>query len=497
MLNDRLALLARLSGLTVALLIGALLVWARPCLMTWSLFLMVLGTAPGLILVVYYTAFSTPATSGPLVRVAAALLALCTFGVPFGFSFPRDTVTQWPRWVRALGCAAVIAIATIFALLVFVPFERDLSPIFVLWVPMAILATVVALFALVRTYRGIEAAERARLRWAILGMSGVLVVSLAGVIFIALAQAFPNWRSGNPLTPAHWALFIGQGLLLPLTMAYAILRQRVVDVQFAVSRTVVYGVVSTIVLFFLAVLHWLLGRVIEHSRLAFGVEGLAAVGLGLVLHRASHGINRFVDRVLFRKHHAAEERLRQVTAALPYAMTERSIAEALVNEPARNLDLTSAALFYRASMEGPLRRVLSHGWEDDHATSLDAESMLVRYLQAEHTSLRLEAVQWLPSGMPEGVAHPVLAIPIVNQHALTAVVLYGGHVNGTLLDPDEIELLSALGKAAATSHQQVRIAILAREKAAVEREAEMQMARNAQLEASLRLLAQERSGAQS
>jgi GAF domain-containing protein len=71
----------------------------------------------------------------------------------------------------------------------------------------------------------------------------------------------------------------------------------------------------------------------------------------------------------------------------------------------------------------------------------------------------------------------VLAIPIVNQHALTAVVLYGGHVNGTLLDPDEIELLSELAKAAATSHQQVRIATLTRE-------TETQRSRIGELEAS-------------
>jgi hypothetical protein len=86
--------------------------------------------------------------------------------------------------------------------------------------------------------------------------------------------------------------------------------------------------------------------------------------------------------------------------------------------------------------------------------------------------------------MPEGAAHPVLAIPIVTQHVLTAVVLYGAHVNSTLPDPDEVVLLEALAKAAAASHQQVRIAMLMREKieaerekAAVEREAEARQVR--------------------
>jgi predicted transcriptional regulator len=56
-----------------------------------------------------------------------------------------------------------------------------------------------------------------------------------------------------------------------------------------------------------------------------------------------------------------------------------------------------------------------------------------------------------------------------------------------LLDPDEVELLHALAKAAATSHQQVRIATLARE-------VETQRIKNEQLEASFRMLAQGRVG---
>lgn len=192
-----------------------------------------------------------------------------------------------------------------------------------------------------------------------------------------------------------------------------------------------------------------------------------------------------VDRVLFRKRHQAEERLRQVTAALPFASDERAIAEALVKEPVWNLEFASAALFYRESPEGALRRVRAHGWGDDNATSLEADSLLVRYLQEEHEPLRLDDPHLLPSDTPQGAALPVLAIPTVNQHVLTAAVLYGAHVSHTLLDPDEIDLLHALARAAATSHSQVRIASLSRE-------VETQRIRNEQLEASLRVLAQGR-----
>jgi len=331
----------------------------------------------------------------------------------------------------------------------------------------------------------------------VLGMTTSLLAFNVSFLLTVFWSVREGVLSGSAFTPHHWISSVATSVFL-FSIGYAVLRQRVVDVQFAVSRTVVYGIVTTVVLVFIAVLHWLLGRMIEHSGLAFGLEGLAAVGLGLVLHRASHGINLAVDRVLFRKHHAAEERLRQVTAALPFATTEQSIAQAIVDEPARNLEFASAALFYRASAEGPLQRVRSEGWSDSHASSLDPESLLVRYLQTEHTALRLDDEQeWLPPGMPEGSAHPVLAIPIVTQHTLNAVVLYGSHVNGTLPDPDEVELLAALAKAAATSHQQVRIAMLMRERAAQQRQIDQQQDRIGHLEetaADLRELVRLRLG---
>jgi hypothetical protein len=420
--------------------------------------------------------------------------------LPFALCFPRADLHEWGPWKRALLLTMLVALLVFAAANFYVkPFEHEaLTPLAArVWISVVALAMVVAFAALARTYRKSGDSDRARLKWALLGMSIALALALFAFLWIAVRSVMPNELRGGVSTPAHWLTAVCLGLILPLSVGYAVLRQRVVDIQFAISRTVVYGLVSTIVVVFLAVLHWLLGRVIEHSGFAFGIEGLAAVGLGLVLHRASHGVNTTVDRVLFRKHHAAEERLRRVTAALPYASTEGSIAEALVNEPVHNLALASAALFYRDSPEGPLRRVRSQGWSESHASSLDPESFLVRYLLAEHTAVRLDdEQQWLLTGMPEGTADPVLAIPIVSQHALAAVVLYGSHVNGTLPDSDEVELLVALARAAAASHQQVRIATLQRENASLLLEKKTQQALIDRFESKLGALAHERGAAE-
>jgi hypothetical protein len=487
-LNDRLALLARLSALTIAILLGVFVVWARPSLMAWCLLLAMIATAPVGPWKIHYFAFEV-GHGFNLYPVLALFAGLVIAAVPFALCFPRNALAAWSWWKRALGLAVVLVWLSWLSFFVrshnFVAFEHDAIPssAFGSWAAIAVLSALAALAVFWQTYRKADGSDRARLKWAMLGMSAVLVASILVVPFFVLPFFLSNPASGSGLTPVHWTFALCYGFFWPLALGYAILRQRVVDVQFAVSRTLVYGAVSTVALVVVAAVHWLFGRLIEHSGLTLGLEGAAAIGVGLVLHRATHGINLLVDRVLFSKHHQAEQRLRQVTAALPFAADERSIAEALVVESVRHLDLASAALFYRDSAVGPLRRVLAHGWSDDHATTLDADAMLVRYLQAEHGPLKLDDAHWLPAGVPDGAALPVLAVPIVNQHALAALMLYGGHTNSTLLDPDEVKLLEALAKAAATAHQQVRIAMLTRENEAKERQIEQITALAAELRA--------------
>ena len=476
-LNDRLALLARLTSLAVMAMVGVFMVWVRPGLMTWSLLLAFLSGYPTRVFADYYLGFE--ARSGVNLRyfLPPLSMALVTAFLPFALTFPRNSLAGWPWWQRAIGLVLALACtAFAFARLHIRVFEGPVyerGPYF-LWVISAVFILLASIAALARSYRRSDGQARARLRWALLGLSIALASFILFMTFLSFSFVTADTNNGSQLTPGNWVFAVSCGILFPASFGYAVLRERVVDVQFAVSRTLVYGAVSTLALVFLAAVHWLLGRLIEQSGLAIGLEGLAAIGLGLVLHRASHGITVLVDRVLFRKHHRAEERLRRVTAALPFASDERAIAEALVVEPARNLELASAALFYREAPEGPLRRVLAQDWSEEHAASLDADSLLVRYLQAEHDPLKLDDSQLLPEATPQGAALPVLAIPIVNQHVLSAVVLYGAHTNHTLLDPDEVELLHQLAKAAATSHSQVRIATLARENSALTRENEAQ-----------------------
>jgi hypothetical protein len=482
-LNDVMALMAMLVAASVVILLGVVLIWARPGLMTWSLFLAYFAALPYYSWTTYLLAFETGRTLEFWSIVGSLFLCSGVAILPFALCFPRNNIPGWAVWKQVL--AAVLCAVGIVCLalqLHVMPFERDLFSfgsgrirlVQAVFVPVLLLAVL----ALVRTYRATDGPTRARLRWVLLGMVAALGGMVAATIFGLAPRLASVAVSSEAYTASRWLTALCTGILFPIALGMAVLRERVVDIQFAVSRTVLYGTVSSLVLVTLAALHWLLGKLIEQTHLAIGIEGIAAVGLGLVLHRVTAATNRLVDRGLFRRRYAAEERLQEMMAALPFTSQFRAIGEALVTEPARELDLASAAVFYRQSTTGPLRRLMSEGWTLDHAASLDPDCLLVRSLQAEHAPLRIERHDLLPGDVPQGAALPVLAVPVESQRVLRAVVLYGSHHNSTLPDPDEVTLLQRIAKAAAVSHQQVRIATLTRE-------AEEKQAQIIQLEESL------------
>ena len=466
--NDVLATVAQLTTASVVILLGVGLIWVRPGLMTWSLFLAYFSAFPYYPWTAYLLAYQSGRTLEFWAFTAGLFVSSIIAIVPFALCFPRDCIRNWSVGRQALvvaPCAAAVVVVGMH--LRVIPFERDLTSFGSGHIALVLLAFVpvllVAVLLLVRSHRAADGPTRARLRWVLLGMAAAMTGIVLAIVLGLVPYLVDGAVSGAALTVPGWGIVLCAGILFPIALGVAVLRERVVDIQFAVSRTLVFGAVSSLVLVVLAAVHWLLGKLIEQTHLAIWIEGVVAVGVGLVLHRVTRASIRLVDRLLFRRRHAAEAHLRRVEAALPFATHGRSIAEGLVIEPARELDLASAAVFYREGVAGPLQRMLSQGWTDEHVTVLDADCLLVRTLQVSHAPLRIDGHDLLPPDTPQGAGQPVLAIPLASQQVLRAVMLYGAHHNATLPDPDEVALLHELATAAEASYQQVRIRALSRE----------------------------------
>jgi hypothetical protein len=228
----------------------------------------------------------------------------------------------------------------------------------------------------------------------------------------------------------------------------------VIDVRFVISRTVVYAVITTLVVGIIGVVDWLTSAYLNQARVAMAIDALVTIGLGFVLHRTYGWLEHAADFVLFRKKHEAEAYLERLAKTLLRASRDETIDRALVHDPYEKFELTMAALFRAQGTSFTISCVA--GWKAVQAMAFDCEHDLVRFLATERSRLHIHdlrahvAAQFIECGDA-----PAVAIPIFEGDDLRAFALYGIHRSGTKLDPDEVEALEDLCQTAAQAYVRI------------------------------------------
>jgi len=223
----------------VFVLVGAWLAWVRPTRTTWGFYLLGAASVWG-----YGPAFLVPS---PLVMPFLALLqfivsaGLCAI-LDFALRFPSGAVTGWRKTAEAF-------IPYVFALFVLIGFDQLFVQVYDLpgasiipWADDLQYAVLVVLCAvgsisLAGTYRASRDLERQRIAWVVLGL---ICVSISVVLFIVSAFGA---MGDSPMIRAVESV-IG---VFPIAVAYAVIRHRVIDVRFVVSRALVFGIIAAVI----------------------------------------------------------------------------------------------------------------------------------------------------------------------------------------------------------------------------------------------------------
>ncbi len=354
----------------------------------------------------------------------------------FAARFPDDRPTGWRIWIDrlALPVGALLAIPNL---------AWDVRSLFAgespaAWMTYgsvfgALALIIVGSAALFAGYFIAAPSQRQRFQWA-----------LGGVLLTLLSYA-SSWARYWP--DAYWlasadALVWAMAVLYacaPFAIAYAVVRQRVFDISFVVSRTLVYTSVSAIVFGIFALIEWFAGHVLEQSGVAIALVALAAIGVAFSLDALYRRAEDIVERTLFRRRRLAERRIAAITAGLPYAESRDAVETALLTEPIQAFALVSAELFTRE----PSGDFLRNGTPLERGIQLE--------LQGRRHSLRLHD------------GDPALAVPIFVRARLDAIVVYGAHTNGEDIDPDEAASLEAMGVAAGVAFDHLETARVERD----------------------------------
>jgi len=249
----------------------------------------------------------------------------------FFFLFPNGRfVPRWTRW------AALISVA-LFELINFFP---NVLPNFVSWsgllfflVQLLVIASLV--YAQIYRYRRISTpAERQQTKWIVLGATVALLgFLLLGYFLPALLRAFmPLQNLGLlPFVTVITGIMLVL-LLIPLSLAFAILRYRLWDVDVLINKTLVYGLLTGILVAvyvgcILGLQALLRGIISQDNSVAIVISTLAIAALFQPLRRR---IQRIIDRRFYRSKYDAAKIVAAFSATLREEIELNQLSEQLV-----------------------------------------------------------------------------------------------------------------------------------------------------------------------
>ena len=444
------------------ILIAAALVYFRPSVMTWAFYIYALSTtSKSLILTQALPPWGAQLTDSW--ALAGDSIGWVGF-VVFALRFPTDKVAGWraalERIVLAIG--TVMALICAFVVLGKLGVAAHAAPaggtVVKLLVDVDVAGFVLGLIVFVISYTQSVDQERQRMGWVLtgflFGFGGVLTVTVIQRVF---SIAPPLWLINGLLS---------LNIAVPLTVAYAIVRYRVIDVRFFLNRALVYGTITTLAVAALSIGHWFISQRFEGIHIGLGGELAFALFIGLGLQRVHSWVDGLVDRFVFSDVHNAEQHLDDVGNFMLQAQEPVTIDTMLCTESAQALRLCSAAVFHGGT-NGAYRRAQSVGWGASNGVAFDPDDSLVLALKAKEKSVSAgdrggRALLRAKDGEPAGDAAPILAIPFAIRHTLNGFALFGAHTNGAAIDPDERRILEKLVERASFAYDRA----LAHEQAA-------------------------------
>jgi len=226
----------------------------------------------------------------------------------FAYVFPDARfVPRWSRWL-ALAAIVVVAPSSLFPHSLLSTLRYPLLNALVSFV----LAGVILFLQSYRYTRVSDATQRQQTKWVVLG----LVVALGGYLVFPFVDAlFPGGLLASLLANTAYFVLL---LFLPISIAIAILRYRLYEIDLLINRTLVYGslTVTLVALYFGGIV--LLQRMFvlltgQKSTLAVVASTLLIAALFNPLRRR---IQSFIDRRFYRTKYDARKTLETFSTKL-------------------------------------------------------------------------------------------------------------------------------------------------------------------------------------
>jgi hypothetical protein len=239
----------------------------------------------------------------------------------------------------------------------------------------------------------------------------------------------------------------GNGVLLSLSILPAIavwigvVKHHFFDVDFVVSRALVYTSITAAVVFIVGSSEELLTYIFyNNTDLAYGLIIAISLFVGAGFGKVRNFLEHFVDRFIFRERHKQLVELEGVASGILDAENEQAVWDALLLDVPRVLDLSFSGIMLRTA-DGGYRLTYQWQWPGDCVDALSADHELTRDIYRTRGMLPADAVRSTMVKELFPTERLTYAAPLYFDRTVTALVLYGHSVSGLDIDPDERTVL--------------------------------------------------------
>jgi hypothetical protein len=445
---NRVTTLVRIVIYIFSVLLGGLLFLMKPGLLTGAFFVFALGgeyptTFSDLWLTPYPPWRELPALIGNTLRGAAVpaclLFALCLL---------LESRTQ--RLIAAVACIALgLAVGALHAysgwLIVYsgAPAQR----LDTLYGDTTAGLTVLTL--VVFTMRFARVGEAQRTPAAVI----LIAFVLAGIARIITAGLFPAH-----LNPWIYGLLQTAPIVPILAVWFAVVRHSFFNVDFVVSRGVVFAALTAAMLGFVASAEELATYLFyNNADLAYVVFSVIGLGFGASFGRVKTYLNGLVDRLIFRDRLSQRDALELIGGYILDAESAEDVYRALLEDAPHALKLSFGGILTRRE-NGDFELTRRSHWPEDLDVRLEAGDELAREIIGRRSGMSFSGKE---SGMirrafPAG--RLTFAAPIFSDRRVGEIVVYGHNVSGLDIDPEERELLVRVVEHASIALREIELA---------------------------------------
>jgi len=246
--------------------------------------------------------------------------------------------------------------------------------------------------------------------------------------------------------PKHLAPWVNGGLVsltvVPAIVVWiAVIRQRFFNVDFVVSRGIVYtslalGLIGTVTLI------EEVGTYVFYNNtdLAYGFLIVISMVIGSLTGRIKGVLDHVVDRFIFRDRHNQRKALEFIAGYILDSETEADVYRALLKDAAHALSLSFGGVLVRQS-DGDFALGDQFAWPPDCISRLASDHPLTRQIASSRNVMTFSAKDTAKIRDIFPNERLAFAAPIFFDRQVSAIVMYGHNISGLDLDPEERELL--------------------------------------------------------